>query len=89
MNVCFEEKEPDVVKIKEKILVDGVVVGEVVESCAGGSRFHACLKVPRLLCYLLQGYGGTKEEALLDALRRGRSEANAALQYIDDIEGSG
>lgn len=86
MNVLF--KEPGaVVLAKEDIVVAGKVEGfmETSESRSFGSRFHAGIKLPGTLG-LIQGFGETKEEALLNAIEIGRRDAHRALEEIDLFE---
>lgn len=85
MNVIFGEKEP-VVRTSEKIIIGGEVVGDVKISNRDATRFHASLENNGTLCCLLQGFGKTKEEAIVDALNKGRDEARITLQYIEELE---
>ncbi len=88
MNVEFGEKEP-VVRMSEEIIIGGEVVGKVKVTENDNTRYHAALERPGNRCnlsVLLQGFGDTKEEAVVDALNKGRDEVRIALQYIEELE---
>jgi hypothetical protein len=90
MNLTFGNAKPVEVS-QEDIILDGVVIGEMnIEAKDSGiRRYHAAIKVKRsgyVALGLLQGFGETRDKAIVDAIDRGQKDANAVLDYISDLK---
>ena len=88
MNVQFSEKAP-VSGVTENIIISGRSVGQIemlndIEPYK--TRFHASIKNNFVLCGLLQGFGTTREAAIVDALQKGAKDAVATLSFIQKLE---
>lgn len=68
--------------VTEDILVKGEKIGEM-EPWRGG--FHTRIHLPGYI-NLIQGYGKTKEEAILNAIRGGRHNGVKLLSEINALE---
>ncbi len=89
MNITFvPEMAADTVI--EEIVIDGQTCGEMKVRVAPGpyqSPFHASLYAgERSMNTLIQGFGAKREEAVLDALRSGRENAERVLVEIAALE---
>jgi len=72
--------------IEENIVVAGNVVGTVKETAHGEKlKFHTAISFPRLYG-LIQGFGPTKEDAIIKAMIDGRKYACQLIDRIDKLE---
>ena len=90
MNVTFAKDEPEPV-LAEDIVVAGTRIGEVRTRNSFGTQaraFHAVMKleIGSSSMGLVQGFGATKEEAILEGILRARREARELLSSLDNLE---
>lgn len=85
MKAVFMPKTP-VSQIDENIVLNSRVVGWVRQNVASTNlpEFHCGLNVDvnDMFPALIQGYGGTKEEAIYNALQKGSTYADALANGI-------
>lgn len=88
MNVIFKPQGEQVRIAPEDIIIGGEIRGriEVYRPDLSGSNYWATIKIEELSPGLLQGTGDTKEAAIVEALERGRAEANLQLLRIQQLE---
>lgn len=89
MNFELKPSDPRPV-VEEKIFIDGDEVGEIriCHEYREGHRlrYHVMFRTRGLIGHLLvQGHGGTKEEAILDAIECGRREGKVLLDFTEDL----
>ena len=74
------------------IVVDGKVVGDLTPrlNCDGAVRWHACINLRNVEhnAGLLQGHGATHEEAIREAIKRGRRDAAAYARLTEEFAAS-
>lgn len=68
------------------IVVDGEVVGELEFFIEGDLLWHACIELG-MGWVQIYGFGKTRAEAIVNAIRRGREQATLKLRLIDELEG--
>lgn len=84
MKIEFKSKNPEI-QIEEDVCLDGKSIGWVRTSSEDGkSRCHAALTTSN--CGLIQGFGHTREAAILAAIVDGRRETQRKLSGIDELE---
>lgn len=86
MNIEFGDKQADVER-EEVLIVCGEEVGYMKTYVRDGrTRYHAGFHLVGGIIGLIQGHGETKEEAIKNAIRKGRSDSTRLLMSIDELE---
>lgn len=87
MEVEFAPAAPQAAT-EENIIVAGEVVGTVKTAQHDPTRFHAALDLKRVSRYLgpIQGFGPTREAAIIDAFRSGEANARTMISEIEGLK---
>lgn len=89
MNISFQEAGAQGVT-REDIMMDGKVVGVMkISPALGYKMYHAAFNVDKNRCEttgFVQGFGETREKAVIAALNDARNNALSLLKKLDEFE---
>lgn len=88
MPIEYRSRTPNMKRIEE-IVINGKTVGEMkIDHSDGGSKYHAVLHLVSFCgvsAGLAQGHGKTADEALFDAIRDGREDAERYRTALERV----